>query len=136
MRVGKKEPLKRRVVEPFAGVARITFDADHGLRENARLVKSCSSRRFISSEAYRAAKNKLTSAMWIEWFGLVFKPKTKTFVKILYHRDGYGDDPSGYVKAILDSVEGAIGVNDRYFAHSVDFVLGDSSFFEVEVTQC
>ncbi len=127
---------KAEEIPPFTGVVSIIFAADPGLRENARLVKSNRSRRFISSNEYRTAKAALSRAMWVEWWDFNFAPKERTRVDIVYYRVGFRDDPSGYVKAILDCVAEAIGVDDRYFSHSVDYqITKEQPRFRVTVTQ-
>lgn len=127
---------KAEEIPPFTGVVSIIFAADPGLRENARLVKSNRSRRLISSNEYRTAKANLTRMMFVEWRDFRFAPKVRTRVEIMYYRTGFRDDPSGYVKAILDSVAEAINVDDRYFSHSVDYqATKEQPRFRVTVTQ-
>lgn len=124
-----------KTIAPFTDTARIEFPIDPRLSENKRLTRNYRADRFISTNDYRDAKAALSRRMWAEWRHCAFKPKTKTRVTIFVHRPDLRGDTQNFVKGILDAVAGAIGVDDRYFAHSVDWEMSKKGTIVVEVTQ-
>ena len=115
--------------------ARHSFPIDQRLSKNGRLVPRLRGRGMMLSDDYRAAKTALSIALSVAWRKVEFAPKTKTHVGILVRRTDFRSDPANYIDGILDAVSEAIGVDDRYFAMSLDWEESIVGGIVLEVSQ-
>ena len=78
-------------------------------------------RQIIQSKAYKDAKQFVFLQCKMALKDEVFKPKTKTKIKIMFYRPDYRSDIQNFLEAICDAIKIAINVGDNYYVFDLDY---------------
>lgn len=95
----------------------VTFPYTSVLSENNRLGWSPRSGRMYAKDEYKQAQITLSLAIAAAKarVGVKFDPSKRVFVELKVYRPNAKSDASNMVKACLDAISRAIGVNDNMF---------------------